>query len=255
MKKHLLSALGLLILLVVLAINIKINFVMFSKLAQLEQSIVVIRSQMFQLEQTAQSVKVSWAENIRPGINHVSVDSIGHFDYPNEWGAPIVKEYNSSFWAGKKQVIDFNPVGMQNHPRIISYYSEPEINVRYPFDVEFSKPELAQNFNLQKAFMGESKSSPQEACKLYVTLFALNSNCQKITDYAFLVQNNRIDTIWFVATPKREAGASQPFYSGFIIHDPNDQLHEEIKQMITSLQPIGTWQIDDKKLHHGECKN
>ncbi len=250
MKKYLPSAVLLLVFLVLLAINVNTSLLISSKFVQLEKNIALMQYQLFQLEQTEANVRVSWAENVQPGINHVAVDTIAHFDYPHEWGSPIVREYRSRFWAGKKQIVTFNPQGMHYSPTITAYYADPDLNVQYPFDIEFSKPELARNVTLQKAFMGSAKSNSEEACKSYANLFALKNNCQKFTNDSFSITDDHLGTVWFVATPKREEGASQPFYSGFIIHDQNDTSREAVQQMITSLQPIGTWHLDARKLLH-----
>ena len=118
MKKYLWGVLVILIVLLLLRNQLSIA----TEQVQQQKTIAALQLQLFYLQQIEETVPVSWTANPQQDTNHVSIKSLGSFDYPHVWGEPIVHEYHSSFWSGKKLQVTFNPEGMENTPTIVAYY-------------------------------------------------------------------------------------------------------------------------------------
>lgn len=224
-----------------------ICLLLISKQDHLIKKIDEISGQIVQLATVTESDKAQWAENVTPGFNHFHSAAFGHFDYPAEWGEPYAKRisFANGIYGGTKWTLSFNGLGpMGDWVQMEAYWHDPSVNVYYPFDTNFDQA----NISLVASAAFTQGNSASQACNAYKKLHSLMAECQKFTDSIFFINDDEnSEIVWFVTSPTRTDTTQQADYPGVVIH-ASDGHDAQVRALLNSLQPQGTWTIDELKV-------
>lgn len=220
---------------------------LLNKQNQLIKKINEISGQIVQLATVTETDKAQWAENVTPGFHHFHSSAFGHFDYPAEWGEPYAKKisFANGIHAGNKWTLSFNGIGsMGEWVRMEAYWHDPSANIFFPFDTSFN----AGNSSLVASAAFTQGHSASQACSAYGKLHSLTSKCQKFSDSIFYITDEaHSESVWFVTSPRRTDTTQQADYAGVVIHASDDH-DAQVRALLNSLQPQGTWIIDEQKV-------
>lgn len=221
-----------------------ICLLLISKQDQVIKKIDGISGQIVQLATVTESDKAQWAENVTPGFNHFHSAAFGHFDYPAEWGEPYAKRisFANGIYGGTKWSLSFNGLGpMGDWVRMEAYSHYPSANIYFPFDTSFYSGDIS----LMASAAFTQGNSASQACSAYKKLHSLMAECQKFSDSIFFINDE--ESVWFVTSPTRTDTTQQADYPGVVIH-ASEGHESEMKALLNSLQPQGTWTIDEQKV-------
>jgi len=218
---------------------------LLNKQDQLIKKIDEISGQIVQLATVTESDIAQWAENVTPGFNHFHSSAFGHFDYPAEWGEPYAKRisFANGIYGGTKWVLSFKGLGpMGDWVRMEAFWHDPSANIYYPFDTSV----YPENISLVASAAFTQGNSTTQACSAYKKLHSLVAECQKFSESIFFI-NDESETVWFVTSPTRTDTTQQADYPGVIIY-ASEGHDSEVRALLKSLQPQGTWTIDEQKV-------
>lgn len=230
--------------LAVAVVSLIVCLLLISKQDQVIKKIDEISGQIVQLATITESDTAQWAENVTPGFNHFHSAAFGHFDYPSEWSEPYAKRisFANGIYGGTKWSLSFNGLGpLGNWVRMEAYWHDPSRDIYYPFDTNLDSEDISL---LASASFTQGNSALQ-ACAAYKELHSLVAECQKFSDSIFFINDE--ENIWFVTSPTRIDTTQQADYPGVVIH-ASEGHDAEIRALLNSLQPQGTWTIGEQKV-------
>lgn len=220
---------------------------LLSKQDRLIKKIDEISGQLIRLATVIEPDKAGWAENVSPGFNHFHSSAFGHFDYPANWGEPFAKRisFTNGIYSGTKWSLSFNGLGpMGDWVRMEAYRHDPSINIYYPFDTSLDSKDVSL---IASAALTQG-NTPLQACTAYKKLNTLKTECEKFSESIFFINDEKkSESVWFVASPTRTDTTQQADYPGVVIY-ASDGHDAEIRVLLNSLKPKGTWIIDEQKI-------